>query len=385
DPMATMVRDGRTYAVKHCETPQGYFVATCEDITAQVAAQNALRDSEARLTAILDAMPDCVKIFNENARLIHINPRGLELLQAPEFESLSTPGYIAVPEEYLPDCIDVHRRVRAGESVVGTYEVIGLKGRRRHAEAHAVPFRLPDGAKAHLCISRDVNEREEAHQALRRSEERLRLVQEATGLADFEADANGVAHFSPNLLKQMGLPEDGPTVLAFEDWIDLVHPDDREHLREVERSLQRRDSAQCEFRIRRADNGEIRWIASYLKIERDDAGNVVRSIGAHLDITARKLAEEELRASEERLRLVQDATGLADFESSAAGLSTCSDRFFEQLGLPVGDATVGVTGWVDRLHPEDRDRVTAEIEEAIAGNREWFSSEFRIVRADNGE
>src|SRR5690606_8280566 len=59
DPTATMVRDGRTYAVKHCETPQGYFVATCEDITAQVTAQDALRESEARLTAILDAIPDC--------------------------------------------------------------------------------------------------------------------------------------------------------------------------------------------------------------------------------------------------------------------------------------------------------------------------------------
>ena len=100
------------------------------------------------------------------------------MLQAPDFESLSTPGYVAVPEEYLAECLDVHRRVMAGESVVWTYEVIGLRGRRRHVEAHAVPFRLPDGAKAHMCISRDVNERQEAHEALRRSEERLRLVQE---------------------------------------------------------------------------------------------------------------------------------------------------------------------------------------------------------------
>src|SRR5690606_27516626 len=129
EPVATMVRGDRTYAVKHCETPRGHFVATCEDITVQVAAQDALRQSEARLTAILDAIPDCVKIFDEAGQLIHINPRGLELLQAPDFDSLFRPGYVAVPEEYLPDCLDVHRRVMAGENVVWTYEVIGLRGR----------------------------------------------------------------------------------------------------------------------------------------------------------------------------------------------------------------------------------------------------------------
>src|SRR5690606_32614948 len=134
-------------------------------------------------------------------------------------------------------------------------------------------------------------------------------------------------------------------------WIDMVHPDDRERLSEVERGLRHSDTARCEFRIRRADNGEIRWIASSLRLERDEAGKVVRSIGAHLDITERKLVEEELRASEERLRLVQDATGLADFESNSDGLSTCSDRFFEQLGLPVSKSSLGVKGWFDHVHP----------------------------------
>ncbi len=154
--LATLVRGDRTYAMRRSTTRGGRLLTTCEDITAQTEAETALRLSEARLKAILDAMPDCVKIFDESGRLIEINPQGLELLQAPDLETLvSTPGYVAVPPEYVEACLDVHRRVMAGESVVWTYEVIGLKGRRRHVEAHAVPFRLPDGAKAHLCISRD--------------------------------------------------------------------------------------------------------------------------------------------------------------------------------------------------------------------------------------
>jgi PAS domain S-box-containing protein len=295
---STLVRGGRTYAVLPDRTSAGNWVATFEDVTTRIDAENALRESEARLRAILDAMPDCVKIFDESGQLVHINPKGLELLQAPDIESLSRPGYLAVPPEYLDACIDVHRRVIAGESVAWSYEVVGLEGRRRHVEAHAVPFRLPDGAPAHMCISRDVNERKEGEDALRRSEERLRLVQEATGLADFEAGPDGVAHFSPRLLKLMGLPEDGRAELAFEDWIHLVHPGDRERLRQTERTLSTRDSAYCEFRVIHTDTGETRWIAASLKMERDQAGKVRRAIGAHLDITERKLADEGLRRSE---------------------------------------------------------------------------------------
>ena len=46
-------------------------------------------------------------------------------------------------------------------------------------------------------------------------------------------------------------------------------------------------------------------------------------------------AAERTRRSEERLRLVHEATGLADFETDASGVSICSDRFFEQCGLPM--------------------------------------------------
>ena len=46
-----------------------------------------------------------------------------------------------------------------GESVVWEYEVIGLAGRRAHVEAHAVPYRMPDGRPAHMAITRDMTAR----------------------------------------------------------------------------------------------------------------------------------------------------------------------------------------------------------------------------------
>ncbi len=383
--MATMVRDGRTYAIKHNLTPHGHVVTTCEDITPQIEAQHALRDSEARLAAILDAMPDCVKIFDETGSLIHINPSGLELLQAPDMEALRQPGYVAVPPEYLDDCLDVHRRVIAGESVVWTYEVIGLHGRRRHVEAHAVPFRLPDGAKAHMCISRDVNERQEAHEALRRSEERLRLVQEATGLADFESGEDGLIYCSDRFFEQLGLPVDGTNVIS-KAWAEHIHPEDRERVeREIIASLERRDVLfNSEFRIVRADNGQVRWLSCHTRMEWDENGTLVRTIGSHLDITERKNADDALRRSERRLRLVQEASGLADFEADADGLAQFSPSLLKQMGLPAEHATsMHFDDWLPLVHPDDRERLM-QCEQALAFS-DAHQLEFRICRADTGE
>ncbi|HEU4651995.1 MAG TPA: EAL domain-containing protein [Croceibacterium sp.] len=383
--LGTMVRGAQSYAVRRAPSRAGDLVVTCEDITAQVEAESALRESEARLKAILDAMPDCVKIFDEAGRLIQINPQGLELLQAPDLETLmSTPGYVAVPPEYLESCLDVHRRVMNGESVMWTYEVIGLKGRRRHVEAHAVPFRMPDGAKVHLCISRDVEERQQAHEALRRSEARLRLVHEATGLADFAATPGRITQVSDALIEQTGLPP-GTSSLSFGEWMEIVHPDDRElFARHMMTNVEIDDTVQCEFRIVRPDNGETRWIYSRTRLERDAEGKAYTCIGAHLDITERKLAEEELRASEERLRLVQEATGLADFEAAADGIARISERFVAQAGLPPGTRALTHEQWMRVVHPDDRERLARDIRSAL-DHDDVFQCEFRIIRPDTGE
>jgi diguanylate cyclase (GGDEF)-like protein/PAS domain S-box-containing protein len=378
-------RDGRTYRINACHMADGNIVATFEDITAQVQAEKALREREARMRTIHEAAPDCVKIFDASGKLIHINPKGLELLQAPDIESLSRPGYIPVPPEYLDACMDVHRRVMAGETVVWTYEVLGLEGRRRHVEAHAVPFWLPDGTRAHMCISRDVHERQEAEDALRRSEQRLRLVQEATGLADFETTADGVSICSDRFFEQCGLPVAPSRTITFDQWMELVHPGDRERLlSEVFEALEHRDSFGHEFRIIRADTGQTRWISSRTLVERDSDGRVVRTVGAHHDITERREAEDARRRSEERLRLVQEATGLADFEAGPDGVAHFSELFAQQIGLPPGTTSSTFEEWLEFVHADDRDHVRESISRSLEAS-DCFDCEFRIVRVDTGE
>jgi diguanylate cyclase (GGDEF)-like protein/PAS domain S-box-containing protein len=341
-------------------------------------------ESDGNLRAILESLPDSVKIFDEARQLVYINARGLDLHEAPDRESLLRPGLATVAPEDHGQIFDVHRRVLNGETIIGTYEIVGLKGRRVHVETHAVPFRLPDGNKGHMCLSRDVTERMRADVAVRRSEERLRLVQQATGFAEFEADTEGLT-FSERFAEQAGLPP-GTTWMSHDDWLKLVHPDDKEHFQqEIRRGFAQDNCFDFEFRIVRADTGEVRWISSRSKNDRNDAGEWGRWIGAHLDITARKHADDALRESEERFRLAAESAGLGVWDYDAAlDRREWSDRLREIFGL-AADEPASLDRAESCIDVSHRARFMTRLIELRDGEIERFRECFRMRRASDGE
>ena len=99
------------------------------DSTDRKLAEERLRESEARLRAIVEATPECVKIVGEDGCIRYMNPAGLKLLDADVFAEFCVPDLVA------PECRDQwlanHARVCAGENVSWEFEVVSLKGERR--------------------------------------------------------------------------------------------------------------------------------------------------------------------------------------------------------------------------------------------------------------
>ena len=100
------------------------------------------------------------------------------------------------------------------------------------------------------------------------------------------------------------------------------------------------------------------------------------------DATARKRAEEKLRESEERYRLVARATNEAIWDSDLlSDKQTWNGAFETMFGYPLPEVTNGAW-WEERVHPADRERVLTTIQDVLRGEGETWSDEYRFRRAD---
>lgn len=161
-----------------------------------------------------------------------------------------------------------------------------------------------------ICACRDVTERDCREESVRRSQEQLAWVLEATeeGTWDWNVPTGHVS-YSARWLTMLGYqPGELPETLA--TWSQLLHPEDSPRaLAEVNtRLLGPEGKLETEYRMRHRD-GTWRWIADRGKVvSRTPDGRVIRAVGAHFDITARRQAEavleqrsQELVAANQRL------------------------------------------------------------------------------------
>jgi PAS domain S-box-containing protein len=147
--------------------------------------------------------------------------------------------------------------------------------------------------------------RKRAEQTLRENEARLKLA----------ADSAGVGLWSLNLVSRdfwltvktrelLNLPPDA--VLTFDSFLALIHPDDRQAIKQtVQAMLKSGQEAVVEYRVRRAD-GTLRWLVARGRLQFNAAGEPDRLMGVVLDATARKETEAALRNLSGRLLEAQE-------------------------------------------------------------------------------
>jgi PAS domain S-box-containing protein len=229
--------------------------------------------------------------------------------------------------------------------------------------------------------------------ALAASEARLRRAQRIGRVGGFEIDLqSGVNRRSGEYMSVQG--EVGEArIEQHRDWVARLHPADRERAERnffdvISSNSDVIEYAQ-EYRII-TPSGETRWIAARAEIERDAQGCAIRMVGAHVDVTELKTAEAALRASEERLRLAQEAAGLGIWERDLrTGRAVWSAEQFRLMGVDPASEPPDREMMCALVLPEDRARMVLERLDKgrPAPHREdgTFRHQFRIRRPADGE
>ncbi len=200
----------------------------------------------------------------------------------------------------------------------------------------------------------DITDRKLAENALRQSEERYRLLVERMREGLAQADNDGVLDFvNDRFCEMVGYTRE--ELVGMQGDLLLAYPEDITLMREKTRLRMRHVTDQYEVRVRRKD-GTIIWLEIGGAPVVDAAGNVIGSIGVHNEVTERRLAEEALRESEARYRLMaENSTDMISRTSSRGILLYASDASRRLLGYEPSEL-VG-RSFFDFVFDADREEV----------------------------
>ena len=388
---------GRWIAAEAVRASEGTIVFF-HDVTQARALEDALRQGQARLQAILDHLPVGVMLIGADGRVTFVNHHASELLgEAPEPGTAlrldeDPPLLQAAVCDRVPGKGETRVRRRSGEVVFLRFAAAPLPA-------------VGPGQEATIVAITDLSEERRAAEALRESELRFRTLAEAVPQIVWSAGPDGrVDYVNPRFAEFTGMtsPDDavpgGPA----------THPGDRDAVGSAwRRSLHGGGTFVAEYRLRGVQ-GEWRWFSAQALPARDPSGRIMRWIGAATDVTdlitarvalenqvaaeaavrqAAVAAAEALAASEERFRRFAEASPDVLWIADLTGrrFDYVSPSFELIWGVSRKDLAEHPELWSGSIHPEDRESVMAIRRETAAQPLLPLDCEYRILRPDGQE
>jgi PAS domain S-box-containing protein len=296
----------------------------CADITDRKNAEEALRRSEARSRALLEAIPDMIFLFSRDGVFLDYDAPDASALVAPPAVFVGRNIRDVLPSSIADETLrHIGEIARTGATAPYGYDM-EIGGERRSFESRMVACTND----TFLAIVRDITDRRLAEEALRESEERFRLiVHNSPDMTMIQAIDGALQYVSPQAPEVIGHPADEYLGATFPS---AIHPDDTARAAtELRRALAGEDVVGFEYRILGSD-GEMRWLSHTARPFL--SGGAVKAIFSTVrNITERRRAEEALRKEHENfvqvfraapvgLLLLDEETVVRDANASAAAL-----------------------------------------------------------------
>lgn len=209
-------------------------------------------------------------------------------------------------------------------------------------------------------------------------EQTLRFLEEKIGIGLWSLDlATDQMRWSTGLFRILGL-EPAKVEPSFKTILSRIHPDDRLSRQDIDAMLAKGTPIDRQFRIIRSD-GRIRWVANRGEILWSSNGVAKRAVGIIYDITDTQNAVMDLHANERRYRALAEATSTVIWTAPANGQVSDIIEWRRLTGQSPSE-TEG-SGWLDAVHPDDRDRVR-ELRSRSLAEKSVYRASYRLRMRD---
>jgi PAS domain S-box-containing protein len=380
-------------------------VLTFSDISDLHKAEEARAHSEGRFRQVWESSVEGLLVVGPDGRMVQVNP-ALEAMFG------YAPGELlhASVDQLVPDALRASHKAQrqlyreAPEQAQALMSRRHLRGCCKDGSELPIEISLSslniDGVEHVLATVSDVTERSLAEELLRASERRLRMAFDAARAGSWEwfLESNN-NYWSDELWDLYGLAPHSCTP-SYEAWCETIHPDDRSRIESVVTGASARgEQFEAEWQVNLPPEQPPRWLICRGQPVRDAEGKAGSYIGIVLDITPRRLAEEQRRQGQEMLVTILDNAGACiyikdrDYRYTYANRAVCELFGVEReqlVGQPdevfFDEQTVAILRANDRRIIEDGERI--EVEETnvdrLSGDPRCYLSIKLPLRRDDG-
>ncbi len=296
---------------------------------------------------LLDRLHDAAICCDLDGTITYCNPAAERIYEYPRKELVGSSVARLYPESELPNLEPMLREVM--ETGKADRKLLNVTKNGREVFIHLSVSLLSDANATPVGMigfSIDLTEVERAERAMRQIEARNRAAREAAGVGTWQWDVGtGAIWWDTVSNALLGTnPEDKQTFAVF---LECVHPDDRQSLdANLRNCVERREPYHGKYRVVHRD-GSVRWLSARGSIYEADRDQPLRMLGTAADITAQKIAEEKLRASEAKYRVLYESpiigVALGDLDS----FTEVNDAFCRIVGYSREELIAGRVRWQD--------------------------------------
>ncbi len=350
------------------------------DITEHVGALQTLTQNEERHRALVEHAADGIFVHDLMGVITDVNPAACASLGYRRDELVGRP-LTDIDTRLDPERIrDLLQRLWSGTPVVHEAVFRSKDGSTFPVEVRSVRFAW-NGAPHVLGTVRDITRHRRDEEVLRTTKEQLEFMVENAGVAFWDWDLRtDETHYSASWRRRFGYGEEEFRGSG-DEWWDILHPDDRlAVVTALQEALNGAGCYETELRIRQKD-GSYRPVLSRALVVCDADGQPIRLLGAHIDITEQKRMELALREAQATLRLATESAKVAVWDCDLRALTIrFSSGWQRVLGREAGETTL-VELW-DLVHPDDRAKTSAAMQEHLQGRASIYETEQRMRHAD---
>lgn len=321
------------------------WVGTCTDNTDRKRAEAALQRSEERYRSIVLAS-SVVWVTNAEGMVVEDLPSWRAYTGQSEAEVIGA-GWLAAIHPVDREATNAvwMEAVQSKSVFVNEQRIKRYDGEYRYFAVRGVPVLDQNGEiREWVGTCTDITERKHATSALLEWQQRYELVVAVSGQVVYDYDvATGGITWSGSVQQVLGY-DHADMHGGIDQWMELIHPDDSaEAVKQLEVAEQACAPYLIEYRFKHQD-GRYLWMMDRGLFIPDQAGKAIRMIGAMQDITAQKQAQDEARASQQRLAgivdLAEDAIISIDDQHRISMYNRGAEKIFgytadEALGMPI--------------------------------------------------